>query len=215
MRPQLIRSAAVMISSVSAAMATEVIMGDLYVGVQTGPTSTSITVDNGTRNDTVGADPSWSVGLRAGGRSKLFSRPGASLAPIVGGEVVVNQANYGHGSADTRIGMAITPGLTWSCSDRTALLLQGIIGVGRERVQLWETVSNTAQTLTGNYQYLGLRGGLTYSISPSYLLGFEIEWATAPGTVSGDSLALTITPHGLVAGWVLLWRLNPYPTSLE
>ena len=209
------RGLALVMSSVSAALATEVIMGDLYVGVQTGPAKTSMTVDNGTRSDTVGADPLWSVGLRAGGRTKMFSRPGASMAPIIGAELVVNQASYDHGSTDTRMGLAVTPGLVWSCSDRTSLLLQGVIGVGRERLQLGETASNTTQTLTGNYQYLGVRGGLTYSLSASYLLGFEVEWATSPSSVSGDGLALTVTPHGVSGGLVLLWRLNPYPTSLE
>jgi len=193
----------------------EVIMGDVYVGLQTGPGSSSITVDNGTRTDTVDEDPAWWLGVRAGGRKKIFTRPGASVSPIIGGEVLINQASYHQGSEDSRAGIAVTPGVTWSCTDRVALLIQGVFGLGRERFALGETSSNTGQTLTGTYRHLAARGGVTYSLSPYHVIGFELEYGKAPGSLAGDGVHLIVEPHGLSGGVLFLWRLDPYPTTLE
>lgn len=215
MRHLVSRSALALLVGISTGTAMEVIMGDLYVGLQTGPGSTSVTVENGTRNDTVEEDPSWSVGLRAGGRKKIFANPGASVAPIIGGEFILNEASYSAGSSDMRVGVAVAPGITWSCTDRVALLLQGVLGIGTERFALGETSSNSSQTLTGYYRQMALRGGLTWSLSPYYVLGFELEWGKAPGSLSGDGLNLTVEPHGLSGGFLFLWRLDPYPTPLE
>ena len=209
------RCAVTLIVGITSGTAMEVIMGDLFVGLQTGPGSTSMTVENGTRNDTVEEDPAWSVGLRAGGRKKIFARPGASVAPIIGAEILLNQASYQPGSSDTRVGVAVAPGITWSCTDRVSLLLQGVLGIGRERFALGETSSNSSQTLSGTYRQMAIRGGVTYSLSPYYVVGFELEWGKAPGTLSGDGLNLEVEPHGLSGGLLLLWRLDPYPTPLE
>lgn len=69
--------------------------------------------------------------------------------------------------------------------------------------------------LNGTFRQLAIRGGVTHSLSPYYVVDFELEWGKAPGTLSGDGLHLQVEPHGLFGGLLLLWRLDPYPTPLE
>ncbi len=197
------------------APAAEVIMGDLYSGLQVGPGSTEITSDNGSRNSTVDEDPKWSLALRAGGRMKAFARAGSSLAPLIAGELQVGNASYAAGSTDRRVGLAFAPGITWSCTDHTSLLLQGVLGVGLEQFTLGENPGNNRQTLSGQYRHYGIRGGVTYPLNKSLLLGLEVEWSKAPGNLHGDALDLTVVPRGVSGGVILIWRLDHYPTRLE
>ncbi len=194
--------------------AAELIMEDLTLALQAGPTAVEATVDNGSRTTTVDDGFAQAYGIRAGYRHG-FTRPGGALAPLLGLELTLNNGDFSDGSTDRRVGALVGPGIGWAVHDRCTVLLQAVIGAGLERTTLSSTSAYGAFTADGWWWSRGLRAGALVDLDRTWLLGLEADYGAAPGTVNGDGLQITLRPSGLAGALVLVWRMDAAPAVLE
>lgn len=196
------------------APAAELVMEDLTLAVQAGPSQVTASVDNGSRSTTVDDGFAQAYGLRVGLRH-AFSRPGGALAPLLGAELTVNRGVFQDGSSDERGGVLLGPGVGWAAFDTCTFFMQGVVGVGLERTTLTATPAYNALVAEGWWWSSAVRVGALVNLDQRWLIGLEGEYGAAPGSVSGDGLDLTIRPAGVSGALVLVWRMDASPAVLE
>ena len=194
--------------------AAELVMEDLTLALQAGPSQVTATVDNGSRSTTVDDGFSQAYGVRVGLRHG-FTRPGGALAPLLGAELTLSRGEFTDGSTDERMGGLLGPGLGWAAFDRCTLVVQAVVGGGLERTTLTSTPAYSTIKAQGWWWSSALRAGALVNLDRRWLIGLEGEYGAAPGSVSGDGLDITIRPAGISGALVLVWRMDSSPAVLE
>lgn len=151
--------------------------------------------------------------LRLGSRWAL-ARPGWSLAPLVGGDLLAREAPL-EGGGLSAWGGAATAGLTWACLDRLSLDAEGWGAWTRSALRL-DTPAGGSLAGSGDTFAWGGRLRLSWSPGRHWSLGLEAGWRLSSTAIAADGdRDITLDTSGWTAGLILAWRPTVRPTGLE
>lgn len=201
-------------SAIAAAGASEVRRADLGLWLESLPTSSDYTLDGsgGSRsgNDTLDSN----AGLRVGARFTR-SAPGRSIAPQIGLDVVVEQADYAGALQLQTYGLAPAAGVAWAPGDNWLVSseLFGLFGMTSGTGSDQQAVE--AFDVSGRTIGYGLRLDGYYRLSRNWLAGAVLSWRSTTADLSGTPVDLTWTTSGIGVGLGMLWRMDVRPAGLE
>jgi len=154
-------------------------------------------------------DDTWQVGLRA---AWSWSGPGRSWGPIVGAELIYEQASFGAGAYD-QVALRGLAGLGWQPGDDWTLSALAVLGAGRPSFEVPVATGGTIATAGASAQ-TGLLLGLEWAPSRTWRLGIEVGWSEEAATLSGDDVELELQRSGLSAAIGVTWVWSRQPVRL-
>lgn len=205
------RRAMLLAALACAAPGVEVVRRDAQLALGLTPTELDYTIDapGGTFSGEDAFDAGWC--LRGGGRWAL-TRPGWSLAPVVGADLSY-ATTYGLGGELSCVGISATGGGAWAIDERWSVDAELGLGYGLARLSLDDGASLSG---SGDLFIVDLRLRTLYRLDRVWSLGLEAGWQRADGSISADrAREVDLTVSGFTAGVMLVWRLSMRPADLE
>ena len=193
--------------------AEELLVRDLRLGVAMTPTAFSYTTSDAL-GSTSGDDEltdAYAASLRV---SWSWSGAGRSWAPILGTELVAEQASYGTSGDYSQYALRGLAGFGWLPSEDWRLSALAMVGVGRPSFTVPVATGGTVST-AGASASTGLLIDVDYALNRRWSVGIETGWIEEAATLSGDGVDLDLTRSGLTVGLALTWGWSRQPVRLE
>lgn len=192
----------------------ELVNRDLFISFDSQPTDFSFTAENeiGTRRGDDAFDSG--LGVSVGGRWS-FTRPGASLGLVIGGDLDVTSYRYENSAENFTFGARLIVGGGWAIDDHWELLLEPTVEYGFATFDFPATRSYSAYEADGTLFGYGLRLNTIYRFNDRWAVMGAIGWKYIDNDLSGDGIDLTIEQEGVSLSLGLLYRLSAAPARVE
>jgi hypothetical protein len=201
-------------AALSPLVASELVMTDLNLGIESLPTAFDFTIRDGasTRN----GSSEFDLGFGLGGRAVYaFSAPGAQGAFFVGGALQLGGYTYEDGGT-YYVGMArAVAGYAYAIDDQWTIELSPWIGYGLGRLHIPGAGVSDDHDVDGTVVDYGAHLGVTYALSRSWLVGARIGWQVADSTLSGDGLEVDLSQSGPTAFLGIIYRFGGAPPAIR
>lgn len=144
-----------------------------------------------------------------------WSRPGSPVAPLLGLDLLHEEAPMQDGDGLRANGVGATAGATWSPSSAIAIDAEAHAAWSQASLAL-DTADGTGLSGDGSQTALGARLRALWTPTPRWSLGIEAGWAQRSLSISADrSRQVDLDAAGWTAGLVLAWRPSARPAGLE
>ncbi len=194
--------------------ASELVMTDITIGIESLPTAFDFTIQDGSSTTTGSSEFDVSVGL-SGRAVYAFSSPGSSGAFFVGGALALGAYRF-DGSGTYQVAMArAVAGYAYSIDDQWTVEASPWVGLGYGRMHIPGAGISDDYDVSGKVFDFGANLGVTYALSHSWLIGARIGWQVADANLEGDGLKLTLTQSGLTAFLGVVYRFGGTPPSIR
>ncbi len=187
--------------------ASELVMTDLNVGIDSLPTAFDFSVRDG--SSTTNGTSEFDYGFGASARAVYaFSSPGSQGAFFLGGSLALGGYTFSD-NGTYLIGMArAVGGYAYAYDDQWTLELSPWVGYGLGRMQIpGGSISDDVEVDGTVFDY-GVHLGATYALSRSWLLGARIGWQVSNAELSGDGLEVTLEQSGPAAFVGIIYRFG-------
>lgn len=196
------------------AMASELVMTDVKLGIDSLPTSFDYTIrDAGnTRSGSSEFDLGFGLGARA---VYAFSSPGSNSAFFVGGELALGAYRYGQGGT-YGIGMArAIVGYGYAFNDQWTAEIAPWYGYGQGQLHIPGSGVSADYTVNGSVIDYGARLGMTYALSNAWLINAHVGWMVSSADLQGDGLEIELTQSGPTVFLGFIYRFGGAPPSIR
>lgn len=193
------------------ASAAEVVRRDAQLSLGLTPTDFDYTINapGGEFSGNDSFDAGWQ--LRGGGRWAL-TRPGWSIAPVIGGDLSYATI-YGAGGELSYLGVGLTGGAAWAINERWSADAELGLGYGMAHLSLDE---DTSLSGSGDLFLIDLRTRILYQLGRTWSVGAEVGWQRADGAIAANrDRDVDLTLGGFTVGIMVIWRLSMRPAALE
>jgi hypothetical protein len=194
--------------------ASELVMTDLNLGIESLPTAFDFTIQDG--SSTRSGSGQFDSGLGLSGRAVYaFSSPGSSGAFFVGGALALGGYRF-EDSGTYQVAMArAVAGYAYSIDDEWTIEVSPWAGVGYGRMHIPGNGVSDDHNVSGKVFDFGANLGVTYALSHSWLIGARIGWQVVDANMEGDGLKLTLTQSGPTAFLGVVYRFGGTPPSIR
>ncbi len=194
--------------------ASELVMADLNLGVESLPTAFDFTIRDGA--STRDGSSEFDLGLGIGGRAVYaFSAPGSSGAFFVGGAVTLGGYRF-EDAGSYQVAMArVVAGYAYSFDDRWTGELSPWAGYGHGRLHIPGGDLSDDHDVSGPVIDYGVHLGVTFALSRSWLLAARVGWQVAAADLAGDGLEVELTQSGPTAFLGLVYRFGGAPPAIR
>ncbi len=194
--------------------ASELVMTDLNIGIESLPTAFDFTVQDG--SSTRSGSSQFNSGLGLSARAVYaFSSPGSSGAFFVGGALALGVYRY-EDSGTYQVAMArAVVGYAYSLDDQWTIEVSPWAGLGYGRMRIPGNGVSDDHNVSGKVFDFGANLGVTYALSHSWLIGARIGWQVVDANLEGDGLKLTLTQSGPTGFLGVVYRFGGTPPSIR
>ncbi len=194
--------------------ASEVVMADLNLGIESLPTAFDFTIHDGA--STREGSSEFDYGFGVGGRAVYaFSSPGSSGAFFVGGALALGAYTYeANGTYQVAMGRAVA-GYAYAIDDQWTAEISPWIGFGYGRLHIPGAGVSDDHDVAGQVVDYGAHLGVTYALSRSWLIGARVGWQVASASLSGDGLEVDLTQSGPTAFLGIVYRFGGTPPAIR
>lgn len=192
----------------------ELVTRDLFVSFDAQPTDFHFTADSEVGSSSGDDSFDSGFGVSVGGRWS-FTRPGASLGLVVGGDLDVTSYQYENSAENLTFGARLIIGAGWAITDRWELLLEPTIEYGFGTFDFPATQSYSAYSADGTLFGYGLRLNAIHRFTDRWAVMGAIGWKRIDNDLSGDGIDLTLEQEGVSFSIGLLYRLSAAPARVE
>ena len=194
--------------------ASEVVMTDLNLGIESLPTAFAFTIQDGSSTRTGSGEFDLGVGL-SGRAVYAFSSPGSSGAFFVGGALALGGYRFEDGGT-YQVAMArVVAGYAYSIDDEWTVEISPWAGLGYGRMHIPGNAVSDDHDVSGKVFDFGANLGVTYALSHSWLIGAQIGWQIVDANMAGDGLKLTLTQSGPTGFLGVVYRFGGTPPSIR
>lgn len=207
-------AAALLSPLTSVLSASELVMTDLNLGIESLPTAFDFTIRDGdsTREGSSEFDLGFGLGTRA---VYAFSSPGAPGAFFLGGALALGGYTY-EDNGTYYVGMArAVAGYAYALDDQWTIELSPWIGYGLGRLHIPGAGVSDDFDVDGTVIDYGAHVGVTYALSRSWLVGARVGWQVADADLSGDGLDVELSQSGVTAFLGLVYRFGGAPPAIR
>ncbi len=194
--------------------ASELVMTDVNLGIESLPTAFDFTIRDGASSTT--GDSEFDYGFGLGGRMVYaFSSPGAPGAFFLGGSLALGGYTYDE-DGTYAVGMArAVGGYAYAFNDQWTVEVSPWIGYGFGRLHIPGGGVSDDHDVAGTVFDYGAHLGVTYALSRSWLVGARVGWQVAEADLSGDGLEVALEQSGPTAFLGIVYRFSGAPPSIR
>ena len=203
-----------LVAAVASLEASELVMADLNLGIESLPTAFDFTIRDGA--STRSGSSEFDLGFGLGGRVVYaFSAPGASGAFFVGGGVALGGYRFENdGTYDVAMARAMV-GYAFSIDDQWTVEVSPWAGLGLGRMHIPGAGVSNDHDVDGQVVDYGVHLGVTYALSRSWLVGARVGWQVVEADLKGDGLEVELTQSGPSAFLGIVYRFGGAPPSIR
>lgn len=196
------------------AVAAELVVRDVRLGVVTRPSEFDFTITSPLAKVT-GKD-AFDGGLSLeGGIRWSFAHAGDRLGLVVGADLALDGQSYGSGDGLTAMMAKASAGLGWAATDQLTVLGEGLVGYGLSTLKLPASAAAVDYSADGTAIAYEARVTGTWQFTRGFNAGLMAGWLVATHDLSGDDSDVKLEQSGWYVGLVMSWRINDVPVSLE
>jgi hypothetical protein len=194
--------------------ASELVMTDLNLGIESLPTAYDFTLQDGTSSRSGSSEFDYGFGL-SGRAVYAFSSPGANGAFFIGGALALGAYTYENsGTYNVAMGRFVG-GYAYSFDDQWTAEVSPWAGLGYGKMFIpGNSISSDHQVAGQVYDY-GIHVGVTYAMSRSWLMSARVGWQIAEADLSGEGLDLNLQQSGPTAFLGVIYRFGGAPPSIR
>ncbi len=198
----------------SSSGASELVMADLNLGIESLPTAFDFTIRDGA--STREGEDEFDLGFGLGGRAVYaFSSPGAQGAFFVGGALALGGYSFGD-EGRYYVGMArAVAGYAYAIDDQWTVEASPWVGYGVGRLHIPGGSVSDDYDVDGTVLDYGAHLGVTYALSRSWLVGARIGWQVTDADLSGDGLDVELSQSGPTAFLGIVYRFGGTPPAIR
>lgn len=192
----------------------ELVARDLFLTLDSEPTSFTYTADGptGTRTGDDAFDSGF--GLSVGLRWSL-TPAGSPLGFIAGIDLGATNYRYQDSAANLTAGARVVLGAGWAFSDRWELLIEPTVEYGWARFRFPATASYPSLTADGSYVGYGLRANTVWRLNDEWAVMGAVGWKRLVDDLSGGGIDLELVQSGPCVSLGVLYRFSAAPTRIE
>ena len=196
------------------AMAAELVVRDIRLGLVTHPTEFDFTITSPLAE--VDGSDAFDGGLvLEGGIRWSFAHAGDRLGLVAGADLAMAGQSYDGGDGLSTMMGKVSAGLGWAATDQLTVIGEGLVGYGLSTLKLPGTAAAGDYEADGTTVAYEARVTGTWQFTRGFNAGLMAGWLVESHDLSGDDSDLTIDQSGWYAGVVMSWRIDDVPTSLE
>lgn len=203
-----------LVAAVASLDASELVMADLNLGIESLPTAFDFTIRDGASSRSGSSE--FDLGFGLGGRAVYaFSAPGASGAFFVGGGLALGGYRFENdGTYEVAMARALV-GYAFSIDDQWTVELSPWVGLGVGRMHIPGAGVSIDHDVDGKVVDYGVHLGVTYALSRSWLVGARVGWQVSEAKLRGDGLDVDLSQSGPTAFLGIIYRFGGAPPSIR
>jgi hypothetical protein len=194
--------------------ASELVMTDINLGLESLPVAYDFTLTDGTtqRSGRSEFDLAFGLSTRA---VHAFSQPGASGAFFVGISGLLGGCTYGD-NGTYALGVArVVAGYAYAWDDRWTIECSPWLGYGYGQLFIPGAGVSSDATVSGTLMDYGAQVGVTYALSSSWLVGVRVGWQMTEADLSGDGFEVTLEQSGPIGFLGVIYRFGGTPPAVR
>jgi hypothetical protein len=194
--------------------ASELVMTDLHLGIESLATAFDFTIRDGTstREGSSEFDTGFGLGARA---VHAFSSPGADGAFFIGGAVAAGYYRF-QDQGTYQVGMVrAVAGYAHAFDDQWTVEVSPWVGFGYGQLHIPGAGISDDHDVSGQVVDYGAHLGVTYALTRSWLVGARIGWQVATADLAGDGLEIELRQSGPTAFLGIVYRFGGTPPAIR
>ncbi len=194
--------------------ASELVMTDINLGIESLPTAYDFTLQDGTTTRSGSNEFDYGFGL-SGRAVYAFSSPGANGAFFVGGAIALVGYTF-ENSGNYYVAMGrLVGGYAYSFNDQWTGEISPWVGMGYGQMFIPGNSVSNDHNVDGTVNDYGMNIGVTYELNRSWLLSARVGWQIAEADLSGDGLNLNLQQSGPTVFLGVIYRFGGAPPSIR
>lgn len=200
--------------AVASSQASELVMTDVNLGIESLPTAFDFTVTDSNSSRT--GDSEFDLGFGLGARAVYaFSSPGAQGAFFFGGALALGGYTY-EDNGTYAVGMVrAVGGYAYALNDQWTVEVSPWIGYGLGQLHIPGAGVSDDHDVAGTVVDYGAHLGVTYALSRAWLIGARVGWQVAKADLSGDGLEVDLEQSGPTAFLGIVYRFGGAPPAIR